>query len=148
MSRFKSAVLVSLPTVALAAINFVSASAAQSGNNFVWSWHEAGLGDNQNVTYDLRVVATITSACVNKGGNTVEGVPFTAPPVTVTETPTFNSGKHGNISKTVTFVPHPSPSLNCKGNSTAKVTSASYSNALLEDETNEIIGAGSEAAEE
>ena len=61
------------------------------------NWKEAGLGDNQNVTYNLKADTTGTWGCVNKGGNHPQASNKEDFSETLNATVTLTSGKNGNI---------------------------------------------------
>jgi hypothetical protein len=135
-----------LATAALAvpaalAVNahFVSASASVSGANLVVSFKEAGLGTNQLITYQADAKATATYVCVNKGGGNPSASNKTTVSGPVSGTGTFNSGKNGNVTASLTLSPPPPPStFSCpKGQSqaTAQVT---YTDVSITDLTNGI----------
>jgi hypothetical protein len=85
--------------------HFVSASARLSGTNLIVSFKEAGLGTNQNITYTASADATATYVCVNRGGANPSASNKTTVSGPVSATGTFNSGKNGNVTASLTLNP-------------------------------------------
>jgi hypothetical protein len=103
------------------------------------SFKEAGLGSNQNITYAMGGSYVADYGCVNHGGNHPSASNKTAESGTVAVTGTFNSGKNGSISGTLSFTP-PAPDtvLSCPGNQVAVLADISYSGLSLTDTTNNV----------
>jgi hypothetical protein len=121
--------------VSLAKPHFIreSASIDHSGN-LVVKWKEAGLGNNLNIDYVAAADANGFYACINRGGNHPQAAnkeEFSGP---VSETGTFNSGKNGHITASLTVSP-PSPTLSCPGNQRLVLACVSYDNITLDDIT-------------
>src|SRR5215467_9995076 len=85
--------------------HFIKASANLSGANLVVSFKEAGLGNNQLITYVASADGTATYVCVNNGGGNPSATNKTAVAGPVSATGTFNSGKNGTISQSLTLSP-------------------------------------------
>src|SRR5215469_5218976 len=121
------------PSALAVSPHFVSASASISGTNLVVSFKEAGLGTNQLINYTAAADATATVVCVNNGGANPSASNKT------TASGTFNSGKNGNVTASLTLMPPSPPStFSCpKGQheATAEVTSTNVS---ITDTTNGI----------
>jgi hypothetical protein len=102
------------------------------------SWKEAGLGDNQNIDYVASAVASATFNCVNNGGQcpnaanktTVEG-PVSAPG-------TFNSGKNGQITASLTIQPPGAGEFTCPSGQALTLSEISYTGITITDNTNGI----------
>jgi hypothetical protein len=123
--------------------HFVTANiAVNSVGNLVCSWKEAGLGTNQNIDYECTAgfVAAFYQ-CVNKGGG--EPRPHTATDTSVTSKGTFNSGRNGQITASLTAALPTPPSDFCPNsrNWTLKLVGARWCDTSLEDVTNHIVGA-------
>lgn len=114
-----------------------------AGSSVAVCWKEAGLGDNQNVSYTLTADATATYVCVNGGGN----CPNAANKITVngpvSTSGTFASGKNGSISACLTLEPIDAGAFECPGGQTLTLSSVSFSNVRLTDTTNSIVAPSS-----
>ena len=98
---------------------------------------EAGLGTNQNINYTLSANASATYVCVNKGGANPSASNKTNVAGPVSASGTFNSGKNGNVTASLTVSPPPA-NLNCPGGQTQQVASVTYTGVTLTDTTNGI----------
>jgi hypothetical protein len=147
MARFAriAAVLAALIlTLAFAAVaqadspHFVKASAAGPNNagQLVVSFKEAGLGDNQLISYLASAEATATYACINGG----ENHPQAANKETVTEpvsaTGSFSSGKNGSISQSLTLNPPAAAEFTCPPGQRRVLASVTYFDVAISDTTN------------
>jgi hypothetical protein len=115
--------------------HFVSADARLSGTNLVVSFKEAGLGDNQLINYTASADATATYVCVNKGGANPSAQNKTTVAGPVSATGTFNSGKNGNVSASLTLNPPPSD-ISCPPGQSLQTAQVSYTNVAITDTTN------------
>jgi hypothetical protein len=100
---------------------------------------EAGLGNNQLITYNFAGSFDANYGCVNRGGNHPQATnkEFLADDFSVTGT--FSSGKNGTISQTLSFTPpDPNTVLNCPGNQVAVLADITYTNLSLADVTNNV----------
>jgi hypothetical protein len=101
------------------------------------AFKEAGLGNNQTITYNVNATATGACACVTNSGN----CPAAAnkfPPTNVTGTGTFTSGKNGSISQTIDTDPPTCQQLSpatCPRGQTNTLASITYSNITITDTT-------------
>jgi len=98
---------------------------------------EAGVGNNQNISYTFGGSFSADYGCVNHGGNhpSATNKEFVADNFSVTGT--FSSGKNGSISASLSFTPpDPNTVLNCPGNQLAVLADITYSNLSLTDSTN------------
>jgi hypothetical protein len=102
------------------------------------NFKEAGLGTNQNINYTLSADATEVVVCVNKGGGNPSASNKTTISGPVSSSGTFNSGKNGNVTASLTVGPLPSPSDFCPPGQKEEVASVAYTNILLTDTTNGI----------
>lgn len=119
--------------------HFVGASATLSGANLVVSWHEAGLGDDQLISYTASADATATFVCVNKGGANPSASNKTSVSGPVSASGTFSSGKNGNINQSLTLQPPAAPStLSCPKGQTEQQAQVSYTNVTITDTTDRI----------
>jgi hypothetical protein len=121
--------------------HFISATSSVNGDGaLVVNFKEAGLGNNQNIDYALTGDMTVNSVAVNNGGNVVQGTPWTVND-TVLASATFNSGKNGNVTASLTVEP-PSPGelgiKQAKGNGWVQTLTVSYTDLVLTDQTNNV----------
>ncbi|MGZ4494220.1 MAG: hypothetical protein ACXVWU_05935 [Nocardioides sp.] len=119
--------------------HFVSASAKLSFTNLVVSFKEAGLGDNQLITYKASASATATYVCVNHGGKnpTAQNKDTVSGPVTAFSPP-LDSGKNGSISSSLTLSPPGPGTFSCPSGQDMELASASYTSVTITDTTNGI----------
>ncbi len=119
--------------------HFISASANLSGTNLVVSFKEAGLGNNQLITYVASADATATYVCVNKGGGNPSASNKTTVSGPVSATGTFSSGKNGTISQSLTLNPPSPPSdFSCPKGQSQQIAEVSYTNVAITDTTNNV----------
>ena len=130
------AVAVALPASAVSP-HFIGSPSGTLNNNgtLTVKFKEAGLGTNQNIDYLLSADATATYVCVNKGGANPSAQNKTTVAGPVSQTGTFNSGKNGNVTASLTVSPPPSD-ISCPNGQTLQLASVSYSNAVVTDTTN------------
>jgi hypothetical protein len=129
---------IGVPVALAVNAHFVSSSATVNANgSLTVNWKEAGLGDNQNITYTLTADATATYVCVNKGGANPSAQNKTTVAGPVSATGTFNSGKNGNITASLTAGPPPSD-ISCPNGQRLLLAEATYTNVTLTDVTNGI----------
>jgi hypothetical protein len=118
--------------------HFVNASGTLNANgSLTVNFKEAGLGTNQNINYTLTAQGTATYVCVNKGGANPSAQNKTTVNGPVSATGTFNSGKNGNVTASLTVQPPPSD-ITCPKGQTLKLASVSYTGVTLTDTTNGI----------
>lgn len=138
------AIVAALIVVALAAPahaaspHFVRASA--SGPNAVGqlivSFKEAGLGDNQLISYTASADASATYACINGGGRHAQATnkeTFSGP---VEARGTFESGKNGAISRSLTLDPPGPGSFSCPPGQRMVLANVRYVDVAIADTTN------------
>ncbi len=102
------------------------------------NFKEAGLGTNQNIDYVLSADGTATWVCVNRGGANPSARNKTTVNGPVTATGTFNSGKNGQVTASLTVNPPPSD-ISCPKGQSLELASASYTNVVLTDTTNGVF---------
>ena len=137
--------VLSLMAVALAAVpalaqneHFVRASGTLNGNgSLTVNFKEAGLGTNQNIDYTLTADATATYVCVNRGGANPSASNKTDVAGPVSASGTFNSGKNGQVTASLTLQP-PFEDIGCPPGQTQELASVTYTNVTLTDTTNGI----------
>lgn len=118
--------------------HFISASGTvNSDGSLTVNFKEAGLGTNQNIDYSLTAQGTVTWVCVNKGGANPSAQNKTTVNGPVSATGTFNSGKNGNVTASLTVQPPPSD-ITCPKGQVLELASASYTGVTLTDTTNGI----------
>ena len=132
-------VVAALSTSAFAVnAHFISASGTlNASGSLTVSFKEAGLGTNQNINYLLSADGTATYVCVNKGGANPSAQNKTTVNGPVSATGTFNSGKNGNVTSSLTVNPPPSD-ITCPSGQRLELASVSYTNVTLTDTTNNI----------
>lgn len=119
--------------------HFISASGTLNANgSLTVNFKEAGLGTNQNINYLLTADATATYVCVNKGGANPSAQNKTTVAGPVSATGTFNSGKNGNVTASLTVNPPPSD-ISCPKGQSLQLASVSYTNITLTDTTNGVM---------
>jgi hypothetical protein len=118
--------------------HFISASGTLNNNGTLTvNFKEAGLGTNQNITYVASADATATYVCVNNGGGNPSAQNKTTVAGPVSATGTFNSGKNGNVTASLTLNPPPSD-ISCPKGQTLQLAQVSYTNVAITDTTNNI----------
>ena len=100
------------------------------------SFKEAGLGTNQNIDYVLSADGTATYVCVNKGGANPSAQNKTTVNGPVSATGTFNSGKNGQVTASLTLSPPPSD-ISCPNGQSLQLAQAVYTGVVLTDTTND-----------
>jgi hypothetical protein len=124
--------------IALAASpHFINAADAINfdNGNLTCSWKEAGLGNNQNITYVCSAAATATYVCVNRGGANPSASNKTVVSGNVSAEGTFNSGKNGQITASLVVSP-PDVANFCPPGQSLELAQVSYINVILTDTTN------------
>jgi hypothetical protein len=118
--------------------HFISASGTLNGDgSLTVKFKEAGLGTNQLINYTLTADATATYVCVNRGGANPSASNKTTVSGPVSAMGTFNSGKNGNVTASLTVSPPPSD-ITCPPGQSLQLASVSYTNVVLTDTTNNI----------
>lgn len=119
--------------------HFVSANGTLNANgSLTVNFKEAGLGTNQNINYALTANATATYVCVNKGGANPSAQNKTTVAGPVSATGTFNSGKNGNVTASLTVSPPPSD-ISCPKGQSLELAQVTYTNVTIADLTNNIV---------
>jgi hypothetical protein len=130
-------VMAASPALAVNA-HFINASGTVNANgSLTVNFKEAGLGTNQNIDYTLTAQGTATWVCVNKGGANPSAANKTTVNGPVSASGTFNSGKNGNVTASLTVQPPPSD-ITCPNGQKLQLASASYTGVTLTDTTNGI----------
>jgi hypothetical protein len=135
-----SALMLMAPMLASAqSPHFVKATSSLDNNkNLVCSFKEAGLGAGQTIAYTCSADATAEYQCVNRGGNNpqAENKHTVSGPVSASDEKT--ASKNGQITSSIT-VPAPSAgTFSCPNGQKLTLVSASYTNVVLTDTTNNI----------
>jgi len=118
--------------------HFIRASARLSGTNLVVSWKEAGLGNNQLITYVASADATATYVCVNRGGANPSAQNKTTVSGPVSATGTFSSGQNGQITQSLTILPPGPGSFTCPPGQSRELAQVTYTNVVITDTTNDV----------
>jgi hypothetical protein len=134
--------LMALAIVAVPALaqneHFVRASGnVNADGSLTVSFKEAGLGTNELINYTLSADATATYVCVNRGGANPSAQNKTTVAGPVSASGTFNSGKNGQVTASLTVSPPPSD-ITCPPGQSLELASVSYTNVTLTDTTNNI----------
>src|SRR5215208_6329654 len=118
--------------------HFIRASGSLNNNgSLTVSFKEAGLGTNQLINYTLTANATATYVCVNRGGANPSAQNKTTVSGPVIATGTFNSGKNGQVTASLTVMP-PASDISCPPGQSLELASVSYTNVVLTDTTNDV----------
>jgi hypothetical protein len=116
--------------------HFISASGTLNGDgSLTVKFKEAGLGTNELINYTLSADATATYVCVNRGGANPSASNKTTVNGPVSASGTFNSGKNGNVTASLTVSPPPSD-ITCPPGQSLQLASVTYDNVTLTDTTN------------
>jgi len=100
---------------------------------------EAGVGNNQLISYTFAGSFSADYGCINHGGNHPSATNKTFVADNFSVSGTFSSGKNGSISASLSFTPpDPDSVLNCPGNQFAVLADITYSNLTLSDTTNNV----------
>jgi hypothetical protein len=99
------------------------------------NFEEAGLGPNQLINDALTTDATATYVCVKSDGHKAQTKTTVAGPVSASGT--FNSGKNGEVTASLTVAP-PSSDISCPPKQSLELASVSYTNVVLTDTTNSV----------
>jgi hypothetical protein len=119
--------------------HFINATAHLSGNNLVVDFKEAGLGTNQLITYVASANATATYVCVNNGGGNPSAQNKTTVSGPVSATGTFNSGKNGQVTASLTINPPGPGGFSCPPGQSLEIAQVTYTNVSVADTTNGIV---------
>lgn len=114
--------------------HFVRYGASLDGSSLDVNWKEAGLGNNQNVDYTASASANATYVCINGGGRHPQAANKEDVTGVVTANGTFNSGRNGQITGSLTVDP-PATSLSCPGGQHLELACVAYTNITLDDTT-------------
>jgi hypothetical protein len=118
--------------------HFIRASGSLNANgSLTVSFKEAGLGTNQLIDYELTADATATYVCVNRGGGNPSAQNKTTVAGPVIATGSFESGKNGQVTASLTVNPPPSD-ISCPPGQSLELASVSYTNIVLTDTTNDV----------
>lgn len=118
--------------------NSTSVSGPSSDGTLTVTFKEAGLGNNQNITYQFHADSTASYACINHGGKHPQAANKETVNGPVNTTGTFSSGKNGSINGTLTLSPPSAGTFTCPGGQHLVLASVSYTNVSLTDVTNNL----------
>ena len=134
-----AALLMAAPAAFATSPHFISATGTVNNDgSLTVNFKEAGLGTNQLINYTLTANGTATWVCVNNGGANPSAQNKTTVNGPVSASGTFNSGKNGNVTASLTVQPPPS-NISCPKGQKLEVASASYTGVTLTDTTNGIV---------
>src|SRR5262249_13055149 len=117
--------------------HFIFATGSTQGPNLLCSFKEAGLGTNQLITYECDANGDAIYVCVNHGGANPSASNKTEETGVVSGTGSFNSGKNGQVTASITVEP-PDTTLTCPPGQSLEIASVTYTNVVLTDKTNNI----------
>jgi hypothetical protein len=109
--------------------------------SLVVSWKEAGLGSNQNIDYLAGAQAEAVCTCVTRSNKCPNAANKVTTSGQVSAEGTFNSGKNGSITASLTVEPPACPSSDpptCGGGQHLVVSAISYTDISLTDTTNNV----------
>jgi hypothetical protein len=115
----------------------VTATIQQDGDLDV-KFKEAGLGTNQTINYLATADATVTCTCVTKKGNCPQAANKETFTEAVAEPATFNSGKNGNVTATITLEAPDCPASDpptCGNGQDFVLSAVTWENIQLTDQT-------------
>ena len=124
------------PTAQATSPHFVRASAELDGVNLDVDFKEAGLGTNQLIDYVANADGTAVYVCVNRGGANPSASNKTEVNGPVSASGTFNSGKNGQVTASLTLQPPSAGGFSCPKGQSLEIASASYANVTISDTTN------------
>jgi hypothetical protein len=128
---------VALPASAQNAHFVRAAGSLNNDGSLTVTFKEAGLGTNQNIEYVLTADATATYVCVNRGGANPSAQNKTTVAGPVSAAGTFNSGKNGQVTASLTVQPPPSD-ISCPPGQSLELASVTYTDVVLTDTTNDV----------
>jgi len=136
-------IMAAAPAALAQSPHFVSAGGTvNTDGSLTVNFKEAGLGNNQLIHYAATANASATYVCVNKGGANPSAGNKTTVSGPVSAEGTFNSGKNGNITASLTLTPPPPPpppGFACPpGQKGPQLAQVSYTSVSLTDTTNNI----------
>src|SRR5262245_46680551 len=111
------------------------------GNDLQVCWKEAGLDNNQGITYEARAFGAATYHCVNNGGQCPDAANKATVTGPVIATGTFSSDKNGNITACLTLKAPDPPEpgeFSCPNGQTMTLTDFSISNVTISDTNNSV----------
>lgn len=99
---------------------------------------EAGLGNYQNINYEVSATASATSQCLNTAGKCPQAANRRKVTGEVSAKATFTSGQNGQISQCLTIQGPPEVDPFCPGGQTGTLAQVIYSGMTITDQTNGI----------
>jgi hypothetical protein len=136
LAALAAAAALAVPVAVAQSPHFIRASAKVNNDGTLdVSWKEAGLGDNQLISYVASADATATYVCVNRGGANPSAQNKTTVAGPVTAEGDFSSGKNGQITASLTVDPPPSD-ITCPPGQRLELAEATYSDVAITDTTN------------
>lgn len=125
-----------VPSAHAASPHFIRATGSLAGDgSLTVSFKEAGLGNNQLITYVASADATAIYVCVNRGGANPSAQNKTTVAGPVTATGDFSSGRNGQVTASLTLQPPPSD-ISCPPGQRLELASVSYFDVTISDTTN------------
>ena len=131
------ALILSATAASATSPHFVRASdSVNNAGSLVVSFKEAGLGNNQLISYTSHANATAVYACINGGGNHPRAANKETVSGPVSASGTFSSGQNGQISQSLTAGPPGPGSFSCPPGQRLELASVSYTGVSITDTTN------------
>ncbi|EKQ51319.1 MULTISPECIES: hypothetical protein [unclassified Clostridium] len=118
--------------------HFTRVNAFLEGANLCVTFKEAGLGNNQLITYTLSANASAEYACVNKGGQFPQASNKETVSGPVSTTATFESDRNGQVTATICLSPPQPGSFSCPPGQQLVLVSVTYNTVTLTDTTNSV----------
>jgi hypothetical protein len=100
------------------------------------SWKEAGLGDNELISYTCTAQATATYVCVNRGGGNPSAQNKTEVSGPVSASGTFPATKNGQVTASLTLSPPGPGTFDCPNGQDLELAQVSYNTVVITDTTN------------
>jgi hypothetical protein len=132
------ALTLSIPVAFGDSPHFVSTSVSGPSNSgqLVVLFIEAGLGDNQLISYLASADGSAVYACINGGGNHPKASNKETVNGPVSAAGTFSSGKNGSINQSLTLNPPSAGAFSCPSGQSLVIAFASFTNVAIADTTN------------
>lgn len=131
-------IMAAFTTAQAASPHFISATGSLNtrNGNYTATWKEAGLGSNALITYVLAADGNFVFQCYTKSNNQPQGAPQAGGTGHISTPGTFPSGKNGSITGSLTLEPELGTAACQGGGLKLCLTSVSYTNVTLTDDTN------------
>jgi hypothetical protein len=125
-------------------LNSKTSLTLESDGDVTVKWKESGLGDNLNIDYTFSADASITCVCVTNSNRCPSAANKATFSSAVSDSGTF-AVKNGSVNGSLTITAPECPasaSPTCGGGQHFVLSSLSYTNISLSDDTNNILASG------